>query len=439
MSSSATQRLQAVVDHTVSLAQDAVPKGAEYLLLVLPDGGKVTTFLATTPDGSHRISLNDAPIATYTISENQKLALDVSSVNSRYQGATDHLPRYPLITLSAPQTHPTRPTELSIANFWVAIYALFTLYNTQENIPFAFASVPNQAELKTYLITTGLAQHLPPFPAGSNNEKQKHLAHIVFMSRSTFWQGAGTTGYHSRSWNLVPQPPFPSVSSFTRSEKVIAMHPLRPQKPAPGTILYRRWCCTVRQNIEITYFDVDGVADGSRIGGGVSRHMAAFHRWHNDERVNSAWGERGSLETHREYVESLLVDAHAWPCMLSWDGELMGYVEIVFAKEDHVAQYYPAGVVPGDWERGIHVLAGESRFVGAGRSELWVRSLLHYIFLADPRTDRVVGEPSVTNIGIAKVAVNSGFHFETVFDFPYKRSNLIFNPRDRFFRRCKLW
>ena len=53
--------------------------------------------------------------------------------------------------------------------------------------------------------------------------------------------------------------------------------------------------------------------------------------------------------------------------MLSWNGELMGYVEIVYTKEDHVAMNYPAGVVPGEWERGIHVLVGEDKFLGGGR------------------------------------------------------------------------
>jgi hypothetical protein len=108
--------------------------------------------------------------------------------------------------------------------------------------------------------------------------------------------------------------------------------------------------------LEITYFDLEGVYDGAKaLGGGLLHHMFA----------NTAWGECGSLETRREYVEQLIADSHVLPCMLSWNGELMEYVEIVFAKEDHVAPHDPSDVVPGDWERGIHVLVGENKFLVA--------------------------------------------------------------------------
>ena len=89
--------------------------------------------------------------------------------------------------------------------------------------------------------------------------------------------------------------------------------------------------------------------------------MIAFHKWHNDERMNTARSERGRLETYREYIEQLIADPHALTCMLGWDRELMGYVEIVYVKENHVAPHYPSG---GDWERGIHVLVGENKFLG---------------------------------------------------------------------------
>ncbi len=47
-------------------------------------------------------------------------------------------------------------------------------------------------------------------------------------------------------------------------------------------------------------------------------------------------------------------------------------------------------------------------------AEIWIRSLCHYIFLADPRTDRVVGEPSSDNVPIDKAGIASGFHTQTV-------------------------
>ncbi|KAF9557948.1 hypothetical protein CPC08DRAFT_819580 [Agrocybe pediades] len=245
-------------------------------------------------------------------------------------------------------------------------------------------------------------------------------------------QVAGTTSFHRRGWLLNPKEPFPYQPSFTRSEKVIASHPLRPPKPQPGEILYRRWCTRVNQNLE-------GIHDGSRSPDGVSRHLAAFHRWHNDERVNKAWGEAGSLEAHRKYLETVIADSHVLPCIFSWDGEPSGYFEIPYVKEDHVAQHYSHGLTPGDWDRGIHVLNGESKFAGRDRSEIWMSSLLHYIFLADPRTTVIVGEPNYSNQAIIRLTAYAGFHTHTIIDLPYKRLALIHNPRDKFFKLCLLW
>ncbi|KAF9478353.1 hypothetical protein BDN70DRAFT_836226 [Pholiota conissans] len=427
-STTPARRLQSVANHTAS----ATSSTGE-LLLVLPDGGKVQVSQLEPSEQNNDIFLDGAHILTYTISNKPKPAFDVASVGTPFQGNTKHIPKYSPLTLTA-------PSDVALADFWVNVYALFTLYHTQENIPITLDALPNNAEIRQYLLASGLAR-LYPTPHILAAQIDVAPTDILFLSRATFWQGAGTVGFHTRPcWLLNPKPIFPWISSYTRSERVIAMHPLRPEKPQPGEVLYRRYCSAVGQTLDITYFDLDGVHDGSaaRSKDGVSRHLTAFHKWHNDDRVNAAWGERGDLATHRAYVEGVMKDPHALLCMLSWDGELMGYVEIVYTKEDHVAQHYPSSVVPGLWERGIHVLVGESKFLGGGRSEIWLRCLIHYIFLDDPRTARVIGEPSSDNLAITKAALAAGFHSEITFDFPYKRSNLLHNPREKFFTLCKL-
>ncbi|KAF8067890.1 acyl-CoA N-acyltransferase [Lyophyllum atratum] len=348
----------------------------------------------------------------YHILSDVSLALEISAVGTRYEGATEHVPRSNLLDVSAPGEQTGSLEDIAIADAWAAIYALVTLYHTNEHIPIRCTATPNAEELMRYLMITGL---------GRLYQGSKEIALIkgvIFLSRAAFWQGAGTTGYHDRGWLVSPAP------------MVIAAHPLRPPKPRGGEILCRRYCATVGQTLEFVAFDIGGNAEGD---GGLSQHMAAFHRWQNDERVNSAWGERGSLDTHREYVEGILTDPGVVLIMMSWDGELMGYVEIVWVKENHVAQHYPADAVVGDWEKGIHVLVGEEKFLGGGRSELWLRSLVHYIFLADARTNRVIGEPKETNVAILKATQAAGFHAHATIDFPYKRSALILNPRERFF------
>jgi len=131
-------------------------------------------------------------------------------------------------------------------------------------------------------------------------------------------------------------------------------------------------------------------------------------------------------------MQGVLNDPAVLPIMMSWNSELMGYLELVYVKENHVATYIPGGAK--DWDRGIHVLVGEERFRGWERAQAWLRSIHHYIFLADPRTDNAIGEPKLSNGPIVQVALGTKMHIETVFDFPYKRSVLLLVPRERFFK-----
>ncbi|TFK41714.1 acyl-CoA N-acyltransferase [Crucibulum laeve] len=425
-----TRRLLAISKQTTSNSSNA--QQSEKLVVVLPDGDRVTSIVSPSSEGdATHLLLNSIHIASFQVDNNNALAFEITSVGSRYEGATDHVPRYSLVKLCAPESK----KDITIPNFWAAIYALFTLYHTQEHIPLLLSDILNQDELSEYFTNTGLGRQ----SAINRGQNTVNAGATTFLSRAAFWQGAGTTGYHTRSWLLSPTQMFPTIPSFTKNEMVIISHPLRPPKPLPGQMLYRRYCSEIGQSLELAYFDLDGETDGTKIsGGGISRHMAAFHKWHNDARVNSAWSERGSLETHRNYVEGLLKDPSVLPIMMSWDGELMGYAELVYIKENHVAQHYPSDVKPEDWERGLHVLVGEEKFLGGGRAEMWVRSIAHYMFIADPRCMRVVGEPKQSNEAMVKVGWKSGFHVHTVFDFPYKRSVLLFNPRDRFFNICGL-
>ncbi|RDB23738.1 putative lysine N-acyltransferase C17G9.06c [Hypsizygus marmoreus] len=423
--STANHRLLSVHNHIAP-----VSRRAEGIVVVLPRGGTVTAH-TTTADVRGEVTelrLNNRPFLVYRSVPSVVLSLPLSAVGTPYEGATDHIPKNTLLEISPPLDANGLPISkaISVADVWAGVYALFTLYRTNEHIPIRLIAIPNADEVHQYLLQAGLGRL-------SRSSKTPELADkTIFLSRAAFWQGAGTTGYHDRGWLPSSAPStFPSLPSFTRSELVIASHPLRPPRPRGGEVLYRRYCAAVGQTLEFIAFDLG--ADE------VSTHLATFHRWHNDERVNNAWGERGCLEKHRKYIEGVLADPGVLPIMMSWDGELMGYAEIVWVKENHVAQYIPADIHVGDWDRGLHVLVGEEKFLGGGRSAVWLRSLVHFGFLADPRTGLVIGEPKESNAAMAKVAVSAGFHVHTTIDFPYKRSVLIINPRERFFEKCQLY
>ncbi|KAF5344643.1 hypothetical protein D9756_011225 [Leucocoprinus leucothites] len=346
------RRLHAIRDQTAPRLSRT--KGFEELVTRLPTGEGVTHFVGST--GLH-IKLDGKPVLEYQVLHDS-VTLDLTSINTEFEGTTEHVPRYNVLKISSLENIP-------IPSFWSAIYALLTLYREQEHLPIIFHSVVNSLELASYLLESGLGR-LYPLEERAPRVLERD---VYFISRAAFWQGAGTAGYHTHSWFRDPRKPIPSVSSFTRSKKVIAKHPIRPAKPTPGQLLYKRYCTHVGQFLEIHYFDIDGVSDAVKREDGISRHLAAFNKWHNDDRVNNAWRERGGYEKHRKYIEEAMADPHVLPCMMSWDGELMGYCEIMYTKEDHVAQHYPEGTIVGDWERNIHILTGEQKFLGNGRGE----------------------------------------------------------------------
>lgn len=419
-----TRRILSIQRHTA-----ATSNAAETLVVVLPTGSKVTSSSSTNSrEATIHLFLDRTPLISYRSTPLPSLAFEISSVGTQFEGATEHIPKYSVLELSQPRTGPAQNvTGVTIPDFWAAVYALFTLYRTQEHIPVIFPTIPNGEEVSRYLISSGLGRRLLGATGGGSAEP------TIFLSRAAFWQGAGTTEFHRLGWIASPKPVFPIIPSFTRTATVITAHPLRPPKPLAGEVLYRRWCAGVGQTLDFTYFDLDGTSEQNPCVDGVSRHLAAFHKWHNDKRVSNAWGETGSLEEHREYLRGVTANPGVLPYMMSWDGELMGYLEVVWVKENHVAQYYPPGVVVGEWERGIHVLVGEEKFLGGGRcksslisplvtfglissitAEIWLRSLIHALFLADSRTDRVAGEPKQNNIPMVKTAVAAGFQIQTV-------------------------
>ena len=98
-------------------------------------------------------------------------------------------------------------------------------------------------------------------------------------------------------------------------------------------------------------------------------------------------------EAHKKYLEDLEASSDHIPLIAEWNGEAFGYMEIYYAKETSLRTYYDAG----DFDRGFHALVGEEKFHGPHRVRSWMGSLIHMLFLLDPRTMRVVSEPRASN------------------------------------------
>ena len=158
--------------------------------------------------------------------------------------------------------------------------------------------------------------------------------------------------------------------------------------------------------------------------------LARFTRWMNDARVAAFWEQAGDATTQANYIQSVLDDPHKDPLIACFDDEPFGYFELYWALEDRLGPYYDAQ----PFDRGMHLLVGEPRFLGPAYAKAWIDSLSHFMFVDEPRTERLVGEPRADNAALLKhLGSAPGWHKLKEFDFPHKRAALVMCERQRFF------
>lgn len=191
-------------------------------------------------------------------------------------------------------------------------------------------------------------------------------------------------------------------------------HPVRPRY-APG-YLYRRHVPLIGKTLSmrlITLEDLD-----------------TFHDWHNQDRVAFFWELNKSKEELRDYIQNSLNDPHQFPIIIELDGERVGYFEYYWVAEDRLGPYYDSEA----FDRGFHMLIGNASFLGYNNTDSIIKGTLHFLYLDDPRTRKVMAEPRHDNQKVLKYAAASvGWTNLKVFDFPHKRAVLLENRREVFF------
>ncbi|NIF27301.1 acetyltransferase [Pantoea sp. Tr-811] len=256
-----------------------------------------------------------------------------------------------------------------------------------------------------------LVVHLPEVLGGalaSGLLLATEQAGVYLCERALFWQ-------LPEPWLVAPSSPYPQQMLLSNGKR----HPRRAPK-AQGEV-YRRFDARLGSWVSLRTLDVD-------------QDLERFNRWQNNPRVEKFWQEGGSLEQHREYLTKQADDPHTLTLIGCFDDQPFAYFEAYWAKEDRIAPFYPAD----DYDRGIHMLVGEESHRGPHKVASWLSALVHYLFLDDPRTQRVVAEPRADNAKMIGYMHDQCFHCDKEFDFPHKRAALMILGRERFFDRCKL-
>ncbi|GJL75159.1 MAG: aerobactin siderophore synthesis protein IucB [Nitrosomonas sp.] len=248
-----------------------------------------------------------------------------------------------------------------------------------------------------------LKEHFKPgvqeIKISSNNQKIK-------INRSEFFQ-------FSPYWTKLREHDLYPVA-WTKTNDV--SHPVR-QNPEKNTSLYERYIYEINKTIAFRVIDPE-------------KDLTVFSSWHNNGRVSEYWELAGTPGKHLEYIEKNLADPHLTPAMLEVDGEPVGYFEFYWTKEDRLGPYYDSH----DYDRGFHFLIGEKRFLGIKNTDAVLKCVVHYLFLDDPRTLKIMAEPRSDNKKVLQY-VDSFPVWKRIkeFNFPHKHAVLLECTRERLF------
>ena len=213
-------------------------------------------------------------------------------------------------------------------------------------------------------------------------------------------------------------PPPPTLFTFTNNIR----HPLRQKPPAQGETFYTRYIPSMGQYLSFRVASLSHKSPTHR--GPVSDPSPNFlpphsgvtpgslpsianmslnpcdtdllHTWMDIPRVAAFWGVSGPRSVQESFLKDALNSKHSFPAIGCWDGKPFGYFEIYWVKEDHLGRQLSSHDY-GNWDRGFHALVGEQEFRGKERVRVWASALVHFCWLADPRTERVLVEPRVDN------------------------------------------
>jgi RimJ/RimL family protein N-acetyltransferase len=220
----------------------------------------------------------------------------------------------------------------------------------------------------------------------------------------------------------IPELWLPQTPSCYPQSLISGPHGQHPKRsPKPAGQLYHRYIPWLDQVFSLRSLDRES-------------DLELFHTWMNDERVAAFFDEAGTLDYHRSYLAKMAEDPHMMPVLGCLDGAPFCYFELYWAKENRLGAHYEAGA----WDRGWHVLVGDDSARGADYITAWLPSLMHYMFLVEPRTQAIVGEPATSHTQQLRNLTRSGFARVKDFDFVHKRATLIRLERDYFFK-ARLW
>jgi N5-hydroxy-L-ornithine N5-transacylase len=230
----------------------------------------------------------------------------------------------------------------TLGQAWLLIYALFTHRSGIEVFRLELRG-SNARALGQQLKDVLLAIAHPVESLQRPETTPDILNDTVVVLRNTFWQGAGSPFGPRPVWvpsetpSSLPTPRPLSSYPLTPLQHTMTLtpagnpsnpglyqqswHPIRPAKPAPGSVVYSRWIPHLKENFSMVALDYHD-----------PEHLRLFHEWQNDPRVSQGWNETGTLGQHREYLRKIDEDPHQIALMARFEDTCFAYFEVYWGK-----------------------------------------------------------------------------------------------------------
>lgn len=155
-----------------------------------------------------------------------------------------------------------------------------------------------------------------------------------------------------------------------------------------------------------------------------------LHLWMNQEHVIPFWRLNLPLEKYRTHLSKALDDRHQQLYIGSLNDIPMSYWETYSVKDDILAKYYDFH--PDD--QGVHLLIGESSYLGKGYALPMLRAITYHLFQCNP-SEKIVAEPDIRNDKMIHIFEKSGYQIHDSIQLPDKQAALMFCRRDDFMKR----
>ncbi|WP_371925928.1 GNAT family N-acetyltransferase [Halobacillus sp. A5] len=162
----------------------------------------------------------------------------------------------------------------------------------------------------------------------------------------------------------------------------------------------------------------------------MEEDFSRIHRWMHEPHVIPFWQLNHSEEVLKKHMHKAREDTHQSLYIGSIDGIPMSYWEAYWVRGDVVENCYE----PAPFDQGIHLLIGESSYLGKGLALPLLREMVAFQFKC-AHTNKVIAEPDHRNEKMIHVFEKCGFYKVKEIILPDKKAMLMFCEREEFEKR----